>query len=197
MAKSVRASVSKRNRAKLRATVFGPAVDARTERLSAKLQELASQPRPNEEKPSMELDNATTDNSGDKVTGNVLNSTGEMDIDQGTAKGGHAHTRKSGRIQKRHKKSLISYFCLPGTFQERGRTLESCDSICGRLHASDPLYFSRRNFNWAWILVLSGPSMAAMSFPSGCLRLQGYIPSACTSVIQNLCPEITPQVPFQ
>ncbi|KAI2826751.1 hypothetical protein CBS63078_921 [Aspergillus niger] len=86
MAKSVRASVSKRNRAKLRATVFGPAVDARTERLSAKLQELASQPRPNEEKPSMELDNATTDNSGDKVTGNVLNSTGEMDIDQGTAK---------------------------------------------------------------------------------------------------------------
>lgn len=45
MAKSVRASVSKRNSAKLRATVFGPADNARTERLSAKLQELASQPK--------------------------------------------------------------------------------------------------------------------------------------------------------
>ena len=46
MAKSVRASVSKRNRANLRKKVFGPVVDARTERLAAKLQELASQPRP-------------------------------------------------------------------------------------------------------------------------------------------------------
>lgn len=45
MAKGLRSSVRKRNKAKLRATVFGPAVDARTERLSAKLQELASQPR--------------------------------------------------------------------------------------------------------------------------------------------------------
>jgi hypothetical protein len=46
MAKSVRASVSKRNRANLRKKVFGPIVDARTERLAAKLQEIASQPRP-------------------------------------------------------------------------------------------------------------------------------------------------------
>lgn len=49
MAKSVRASVQKRNKAKLRSTVFGPAVDARTERLSAKLQELASQPKPSDQ----------------------------------------------------------------------------------------------------------------------------------------------------
>lgn len=46
MAKSVRASVSKRNRANLRKKVFGPLVDARTERLAAKLQEIASQPKP-------------------------------------------------------------------------------------------------------------------------------------------------------
>jgi hypothetical protein len=46
MAKGLRSTVKKRNRAKLRATVFGPAHDARTERLSAKLQELASQPKP-------------------------------------------------------------------------------------------------------------------------------------------------------
>ncbi|WEW61866.1 hypothetical protein PRK78_007363 [Emydomyces testavorans] len=42
MAKGARSSVKKRNRAKLRATVFGPVVDQRTKRLSAKLQELAS-----------------------------------------------------------------------------------------------------------------------------------------------------------
>lgn len=52
MAKSVRASVQKRNKAKLRSTVFGPAVDARTERLSAKLQELASQPKPSDQSKS-------------------------------------------------------------------------------------------------------------------------------------------------
>lgn len=46
MAKSVRASVSKRNRANLRSTVFAPADNARTERLSAKLQEIASRPKP-------------------------------------------------------------------------------------------------------------------------------------------------------
>lgn len=44
MAKSIRSSTKKRNHAKLRSTVFGPVVDARTERLSAKLQELAAQP---------------------------------------------------------------------------------------------------------------------------------------------------------
>lgn len=50
MAKSARASTIKRNNAKLRTKVFGPAFDARTERLSAKLQELANAPRPDEEK---------------------------------------------------------------------------------------------------------------------------------------------------
>jgi hypothetical protein len=46
MAKSIRASVSKRNRATLRKNFFGPIVDARTERLHAKLQELADKPKP-------------------------------------------------------------------------------------------------------------------------------------------------------
>lgn len=43
MAKGARSSVKKRNKATLRAAVFGPAADRRTERLSAKLQELSSQ----------------------------------------------------------------------------------------------------------------------------------------------------------
>lgn len=57
MAKSARASTKKRNNAKLRTKVFGPAIDARTERLSAKLQELANTPKPDEEK-KMDVDDS-------------------------------------------------------------------------------------------------------------------------------------------
>jgi hypothetical protein len=57
MAKSVRASITKRNHRNLRAKVFGPAHDARTARLSAKLQELAAKPHVSEEK-AMEVDAA-------------------------------------------------------------------------------------------------------------------------------------------
>ena len=46
MAKGLRASVNKRNKSKLRDRVFGPVEAARTERLSAKLLELAQQPKP-------------------------------------------------------------------------------------------------------------------------------------------------------
>lgn len=63
MAKSVRSSVRKRNSTKLRSTVFGPAADARTARLSAKLQELASQPRPenkNTKNANVEMDTSGT-----------------------------------------------------------------------------------------------------------------------------------------
>ena len=55
MAKSARASTRKRNNANLRTKVFGPAFDARTERLSAKLQEIANTPKPEEDK-QMEVD---------------------------------------------------------------------------------------------------------------------------------------------
>jgi hypothetical protein len=57
MAQGLRASTRKRNNTKLRSTVFGPASDARTERLSAKLQGIASQPRPDQER-AMEVDNS-------------------------------------------------------------------------------------------------------------------------------------------
>lgn len=45
MAKGARASTKKENNSKLKSRVFGPVETARTERLSAKLQELASQPK--------------------------------------------------------------------------------------------------------------------------------------------------------
>ena len=46
MAKSARASSRKVNNQRLKANVFGPVEAARAERLSAKLMELASQPKP-------------------------------------------------------------------------------------------------------------------------------------------------------
>jgi hypothetical protein len=45
MAKGARSSTRKANNAKLKSRVFGPVETARTERLSAKLLELASQPK--------------------------------------------------------------------------------------------------------------------------------------------------------
>lgn len=50
MAKGLRSSVKKANKAKLRSRVFRPVEDARTERLSAKLLELASKRRPESQK---------------------------------------------------------------------------------------------------------------------------------------------------
>lgn len=46
MAKGARASKVKMNNSKLKSRVFGPIETARTERLSAKLLALASQPKP-------------------------------------------------------------------------------------------------------------------------------------------------------
>lgn len=63
MAKSVRSSTKKRNHAKLRSTVFGPVVDARTERLSAKLQELAAQP--------LKFEGTAKDTTGEEIIPNV------------------------------------------------------------------------------------------------------------------------------
>lgn len=45
MAKGARASTRKANNAALKSRVFGPVEDARTQRLSAKLLELAQQPK--------------------------------------------------------------------------------------------------------------------------------------------------------
>ena len=62
MAKSARASVVKKNHRQLRATIFGPAHDARTARLSAKLQELAAKPKPESVK-AMDVDDKTQENA--------------------------------------------------------------------------------------------------------------------------------------
>lgn len=53
MAKGARASTKKANHQKLKSNVFGPVETARTERLSAKLLALASQPKPGKEDVAM------------------------------------------------------------------------------------------------------------------------------------------------
>ena len=70
MAKGARASSRKRNNAALRTKIFGPAVDARTERLSAKLQELVSKPKPVEER-IMLVDSEVAEENEPKDAGNV------------------------------------------------------------------------------------------------------------------------------
>lgn len=59
MAKGLRASSRKKNNQALRARLYGPASDARAERLSAKLQELAAKPRPDQER-VMDVDEQET-----------------------------------------------------------------------------------------------------------------------------------------
>lgn len=58
MAKGLRSSVKKANKAKLRSRVFKPVEDARTERLSAKLLELASSKRQPEREKEAKMDDA-------------------------------------------------------------------------------------------------------------------------------------------
>lgn len=57
MGKSARASAIKKNNSALKKRVFGPVEMARSERLSAKLLELASQPKPPREE--MEVEGAS------------------------------------------------------------------------------------------------------------------------------------------
>ena len=56
MAKGARASSKKANNARLKAGVFGPVESARNERLSKKLLELASQPKPKKDDVVMDVD---------------------------------------------------------------------------------------------------------------------------------------------
>ena len=59
MAKGARASTIKTNNSKLKSRVFGPVETARTERLSQKLLELASQPKPKAKDVDIMMDTET------------------------------------------------------------------------------------------------------------------------------------------
>ncbi len=65
MAKGARASTIKTNNAALKRKVFGPVENARTERLSAKLLELASQPKPKPVEQDVMMDSEEGTNTDD------------------------------------------------------------------------------------------------------------------------------------
>jgi hypothetical protein len=75
MAKSLRASTKKANKARLRKTVFGPVEAARNERLSGKLLELASKPRPpTSQDVDVDMDKAASGRTTKKVDVDVARS---------------------------------------------------------------------------------------------------------------------------
>ncbi|TVY20156.1 hypothetical protein LARI1_G001420 [Lachnellula arida] len=108
MAKGARASTNKANNVKLKAKVFGPVENARTERLSAKLLELASQPKPKPAKADINMDEEDTakDANADPAT---TKQPEDMEIDQSTSR------PSKGRIAKkvRHKSSRTASIVFP------------------------------------------------------------------------------------
>ncbi|KAI9741945.1 MAG: hypothetical protein M1834_000334 [Cirrosporium novae-zelandiae] len=107
MAKGLRSSVKKFNKSKLRSNIFGPVEDARTERLSAKLLELASLPKPGKEN-KMEVE---------KTTSTQPEQNEVMDVDdQSSKKSKFSSKRKSGctsrhkRVGKPHSKMVFSHY---------------------------------------------------------------------------------------
>ncbi|KAI4597058.1 hypothetical protein KJ359_004971 [Pestalotiopsis sp. 9143b] len=100
MAKSSRASTTKTNNQRLKAKVFGPVEQARMERLSAKLLEVASAPKP--EKAEAENEMKIVDEEDEAKTGQ---DDATMDVDKPSA-----NTRSSkNRIAKRKKPSKIVF----------------------------------------------------------------------------------------
>ncbi|KAJ9155772.1 hypothetical protein NKR19_g4417 [Coniochaeta hoffmannii] len=84
MAKSARASKVKSNNQRLKKNVFGPVEAARTERLSAKLQELISQPKPSEAKKEVEMQDVDAEDVADKAS--TANADDTMEVDSGASK---------------------------------------------------------------------------------------------------------------
>ncbi|KAJ9134464.1 hypothetical protein NKR23_g10103 [Pleurostoma richardsiae] len=104
MAKSSRSSTRKTNNQRLKKNVFGPTEDARAERLSAKLLELASLPKP-EKETEME-DVAAQDAQNEKgTTGGGEQGDDTMDID---SKPSQRIGKK--KIEKRRKKKSSIVF---------------------------------------------------------------------------------------
>ncbi|RVX68084.1 hypothetical protein B0A52_08223 [Exophiala mesophila] len=102
MAKSARSSDTKRNNANLRKRVFGPAADARTARLSAKLQELAAKSRPTDDK-IMEVDSASVQREKDqKKDQQSLSKDNDQDMDL------DGQEAQPGRSKKAEKKRIAA-----------------------------------------------------------------------------------------
>ncbi|KAF4634607.1 hypothetical protein G7Y89_g3508 [Cudoniella acicularis] len=104
MAKGARASVRKANNVRLKSQVFGPVENARMERLSAKLLELAAQPKPAKEDIAMYTEEGTTKDNGNDPAPESNQAEG-MDIDQAASKDKIPSSSKKSRVEKRRRHS--------------------------------------------------------------------------------------------
>ncbi|EEQ32446.1 hypothetical protein McanMca71_004186 [Microsporum canis] len=110
MAKGLRSSVKKHNKALLRQKVFGPAADARTERLSAKLRELAGTSKADAS--MMDADTNNTDATAERSKIDIL-----KDAEPTPLKIEGGISRKTGRIEKRTRRkprNTITFAPHPG-----------------------------------------------------------------------------------
>jgi len=103
MAKGLRATTKKNNRVKIRARVYAPVDEARTERLSQKLLELASQPRPAKTEMDVDAEKEVSSKDQDAQTAE------EMDVDGATKNGRSSSStrrapKKEIRVQKAHRR---------------------------------------------------------------------------------------------
>ncbi|KEZ44864.1 hypothetical protein SAPIO_CDS2994 [Scedosporium apiospermum] len=104
MAKSLRSSSRKTNNQRLKSNVFGPAESARLERLSAKLMELASQPKPQKDT-EMKADDLESNDGDDSKQ---VEEATEMDVDGAANKAEVRRTaKKLLKLKKRRKSSIV------------------------------------------------------------------------------------------
>ncbi|KAI1393484.1 uncharacterized protein F4822DRAFT_423952 [Hypoxylon trugodes] len=103
MAKSARSSTRKANNQRLKSKVFGPVESARAERLSAKLLELAAQPKP----PKPESDEMRIEDGGEVVATTTDAQDNSMDVD--TVKPAPSKRSDKKRIEKRKTRSKIVF----------------------------------------------------------------------------------------
>ncbi|RSL97436.1 hypothetical protein CEP52_010881 [Fusarium oligoseptatum] len=107
MAKSSRSSTRKANNRRLVANVFGPAESARAERLSAKLLELAQQPKPESSNVKMSVDE---DNEDSNEKEDAQEEATTMDVDSGKPSSGRIEKKRGDkRKQKKSKIVFASY----------------------------------------------------------------------------------------
>ncbi|KAK1769294.1 hypothetical protein QBC33DRAFT_568247 [Phialemonium atrogriseum] len=110
MAKSSRASSVKNNNQQLKKNVFGPVESARTERLSAKLLEIAAQAKTSRPENEKEMEDVET-TSTDQKTAPTVTEEETMDIDSGAKAVKRKLTlgRKGIEKRRRSKKSSIVF----------------------------------------------------------------------------------------
>lgn len=110
MAKSSRASSRKTNNQRLKAKVFGPIEAERNARLSAKLLELATAPKPEAEQADGETMNIVNESEGAAA---ATTDDTAMDIDAAknavTSSKSTGSSNKKGRIEKRRKTNKIVF----------------------------------------------------------------------------------------